>query len=166
MSVYETMQLAMALIVVGLSMWAGNVRGAAWIAAIVVNLVISTAAWTNGAPYAAAIVAALDFSLCVLLYQFGRNRWEQWMFLLYQFSMLVGILYLGAVTWAPGYVDHDLYSTLLEAVNYSAFLLIATISGIQVSSHDRNRAAFRAWSRISLFVLPALRDDASRRTKK
>lgn len=158
MSVYETMQLALALIVVGLSLWARNNRGAAWIVAICVNLAISTAAWVNGVPYSAAIVAALDFSLCVLIYQFGRNRWERWMFLLYQFSMLVSILYLGALTWAPGYVDHDLYSTLLEAVNYSAFLLIATISGIRIASHDRDRAAFRPWRRLRLLVLPAFRD--------
>jgi hypothetical protein len=159
-SIYETLQLAVAAFVLALSIAAGNRRGALWVVAIVVNLMLSTAAWVVHVPYAAAVVAVLDFSLCVLIYQFGRNRWEQWMFLLYQFSMLVSILYLATMVWAPGYVDHDLYSTILEGVNYFSFLLIGTISGIQITSHDRDRFAFRTWPRIRALVLPALRDEA------
>lgn len=166
MSIYEAIQLFAASLVVLLSMVVGNRRGAGWVLAITINMAISTAAWVGDMPYAAAIVATLDFALCVLIYQLGRNKWENWLFLLYQGSMLVSVLRLAMDIWAPGYVSHDLYSSLLEGVNYCAFLLIATISGIQIgSSNDyRGRLAFSPWRRLAMFVLPVFRDAETDRT--
>lgn len=159
MSVYEIMQIAAAGVVILLSLWASNGRGAVWICAILLDMMLSTWAWTSGHPYAAVITAACDFTLCIAIYQFGRNRWEQWLFLLYQFSMLTSIFAHAASIFAPGWMDHDTYSSILEAVNYSAFLLIGTISGIHIASDREDILALRPWRRIRALVLPSLRED-------
>lgn len=145
-SVYELAQLFAAAGVLILALLANNYRGAGWIVALTIDLMVSTASWKAGYPYAAAVTGSADFLLCIAIYCFAMHRWEMWVFLLYQFSMLVSIVYLGTQIWGGGLViDHDAYSSVLEAVNYSALLIIAITSGMSLASTHRDSAAFRPW---------------------
>ncbi|TXH09165.1 MAG: hypothetical protein E6R03_17145 [Hyphomicrobiaceae bacterium] len=165
MSDYEIAQLIAAGAALIPCWMSRNLRGAGWVLAISLNLVLSTAVWTNGLPYPAAIVAIIDCLLFVAIFQLGRNVWEKWLFILYQGSMLVSIIRLAMDIWAPGEANHALYSSLLEICNYAAFLVIGSISGIKATSNDfRARLAFTPWRRLAFLVFPAFRDDATDRS--
>lgn len=144
MSIYEAALLLLGTAVMLLSLSAANYRGMIWVAVILVDLMLSTAYWVDDLPYADAFTAGCDFTVCVLVYVFGRHWFELWIMLLFQFSMLVSIVDLAAMIWAPGWIDHDTYSSMLEAVNYVALLMIGGVSGYAFS--DRwDIPAFRVW---------------------
>ena len=132
--------------VVLLSLFAGQTRPAFWVLAIVIDLALSTTWWTHGLPYGDVFTAGCDFTLCVLIYIFAANLYERWVFILYQCSMLVSIIDLGASIWAPGWLDHDTYSSALEVINYLAFVILGGVSGFAFNNRFDSRA-FSAWPR-------------------
>lgn len=158
MSVYETTLLLVATAVLVLSILAGNHRGAAWVVAIVADLMLSTAYWRADLPYGDVVTALCDFTVCVMVYCLGRYRWELHLFLLYQFSMLVSVIDLGAMIWAPAWIDHDTYSSVLEVVNYIAFFMIGGVSSFAFS--DRlDVAVFRPWRWLRPAVFPLFSEE-------
>lgn len=150
MSIYETMLLMTATAVILLSLFAGNIRGSTWVALIAIDLVVTTAWWRAGLPYGDAFTAVFDFSICAAIYFFGRHRWELYVFLIFQCSMLVSIIDLAAMIWAPGWIDHDVYSSVLEILNYLAFITTGTVSGF-IFANRSDVSALRAWSGVWSF---------------
>lgn len=133
MSIYESILLFAAGGVMLLSLFASNPRGALWCAAIVIDLVVSTAYWRSGQPYADVFTGLCDFSVCIFIYFLGRWRWELGLFLLFQLSLLTSICDFAASLWAPGWIDHDTYSSVLESINYLSFLLVGGVSGLALA---------------------------------
>lgn len=123
-----------------------NPRGVAWVAAITADLIASTAYWRADLPYAEVFTAMCDASICFGIYFIGRYRWEMWVWRLYQVSLLISFLYLGVHVFGLSSVSQDDYSSLLEIVNWIAFLSIGGISIRQ--SWWTNAAPFLSpWSR-------------------
>lgn len=144
MSIFEVAQLMFATAVLLLSLFAGQVRGAAWVLAIVLDLAASTSWWTHGLPQADLFTAGCDFAVCILIYLFAAHRWELWLFRLYMVSVLVSIIDLAANIWAPGWLDHDTYSIALEVINYAAFMTIGGTAGYAFNDRFDVRA-FAEW---------------------
>lgn len=153
MSIFETILLLVAAAVLLLSLAASNYRGAGWVVAISIDLVVSTAYWRADLPYADAFTAVCDFSVCAAIYCFGRYRWELQTFLLYQLSMLVSIVDFGAAIWAPGWIDHDSYSSVLEAINYIAFILVGGVSSFALAARF-DVSLYRPWLWLRPSVFP------------
>lgn len=150
MSVYELLVLTVAIGVFLLSIIGGNIRGAAWITAICFDVVLSDAYSTSGLPYPEAAMAVLDFSVCIAIWFFAAKRWELWLFVLLQFSMLVSIVDLGAGIISPGWIDRELYLLVLELINYAVLLLIGGVSGFAIAGRIGG-GAFAPWSRVLSF---------------
>lgn len=153
MSIYESLLLFAAGAVMLLSLFAGNPRGALWCAAIVIDLVVSTAYWRSGQPYADVFTVACDFSVCVFIYFLGRWHWELGLFVICQAALLTSICDFAASLWAPGWIDHDTYSSVLELLNYLSFLLVGGVSGLAlVGAGGPSRVPWR-WLRPSVLPL-------------
>lgn len=145
MSGYEFAQLLVAAATLLLALFAGQVRGALWVLAIVLDLAMSTAWWVHDLPYGDVFTAGCDFAICILIYLFAGFRWELWLFRLYTASVLISLIDLAASIWAPVWIDHDTYSIGLEIINYSAFILIGGVSAFAFNSRFNVRA-FDHWS--------------------
>lgn len=149
MSIFEVAQLLVAVAVLLIALFSGQIRAGFWIVAIVLDLAVSTNWWTHGLPNGDVFTAGCDFALCIMIYVFAADQWERWLFRLYTLSFLISTIDLGASIWAPEWIDHDTYSIALEAVNYAAFLLIGGVSGFAFNDHF-DHSAFDPW--IRLFV--------------
>lgn len=150
MSVFETIFLMAATAVLLLSLSGAHVRGTIWVLAIAFDAVISDAYSNAGLPFPEAFMAGCDFFVCVALYYIAAHRWELWLFLIMQFSMLVSIVYLANEVWAPGWIGEDTYLTVLEFVNYAAILLVGGVSGFVIADRQ-DGIAFRPWHRVLYF---------------
>lgn len=144
MSIYEISLIIGAMLTALLS-W-GNPRGVAWIAAITADLMLSTAYWRAELPYAEVVTGLCDASICLGIYFVGRYKWEMWLWRLYQASVLISILYLAVHVFQVPSIDQDVYSGMLEAVNWIALVSIGTASILQVTGPS-NVVAFRPWRR-------------------
>lgn len=134
-----------------LSLLGGNIRGIVWIVVLVLDAVASDAYKDAGLPFPDAVMATADFTMCVALYYIAAHRWELWLFVLMQFSMLVSIVYLaGTIIAGPDWIDVTDYLSVLELINYAAIILIGGVTGFVVSGHF-NGTAFAPWRRVLPF---------------
>ncbi len=150
MSIYAMVFLMVALAALVFSIFAQNNRGGAWVAAIVAVMLMSNAYVYAGHPYPEVFMAAGDFLVCLAIYFVAAHRWELWLFLVVQFSMLASVLHLGVAIFVPTADFSEIYMLTLELANYAAVLLIGGISGY-VHARRFGVAAFDHWRR----VLPA-----------
>lgn len=164
MSIYETLLLLTATAVLLLSLTASSYRGAWWIVVIMSDAVISDVYVGTGFPVPDAFMATCDLSVCAVLYYLAAHRWEVWLLLVMQTSMLVSLLHLGASIAAPDWIDQEDYLLVLEIINYAAIILIGGVSGFVIARRQTG-AAFAARSRVLPFsgIMARLRA-AGRRT--
>ena len=156
MSIYELSLIVCAAIVAMISR--RNPRGVAWVAAITADLIATTAYWRSGLPYAEVFSGLNDAAICFGTYFIGRYRWEMWLWRLYQTSVLINIVYLACHFFGVGSVTQDVYSTLLEVVNWTAFLSIGGISAQWIGAVDA--VAYRPWRRVRGPVFSLYRENA------
>jgi len=102
----------------------GNWRAWSWLGAAAVSYATSTMYWRTGLPHPAFIGGIMDALICLGIYFFGRFRWEMWVWRLFQFSLLVNLIYLGATFGGTGSQLHNAYAVTLEAVNWLALFWI------------------------------------------
>jgi hypothetical protein len=94
-------------------------RALLWISAGAASFVLSTAWARYGLPYPAWFTGVCDATVCLLVYFFGRQKWEMGIGYLFQASVLLSIGYLTGVIG-----PHYAYVIGLEAINWAALLLI------------------------------------------
>lgn len=72
------------------------------------------------------IAAACDAVVCALIYVYGRERWETvYLYVICLGMMAVNLVYASGVIFGfPPIPDRDTLGIILEALNYSALLLI------------------------------------------
>jgi hypothetical protein len=143
----------------------GNPRGIAWIAAITADLLASTAYWRADLPYAEVFTGLCDAAICFGIYFIGRYRWEMWLWRLYQGSVLISILYLGAHVFRVPSIDQDVYSSMLEAVNWIALISIGGASVLQKAGPP-SVVAFSPWRRFRGAVYFIYREDRPTSARK
>lgn len=130
MTWYLSLLAALAVLVI---LQAGDDRRAqAWVLVGATAFVVSYLYGKAGLPYHAAVTAAVDTSQCLLIYFFGRYRWEMHLWRLWQFSVLISILHLAGLTggtWT--------YAVALELVNVAALLVIGGKGVAERWAHGR-----------------------------
>jgi len=141
------------LLVAAVGLNSHNRRGLLWLALLAFNYAVSTVLHRAHVWHPEFWVALLDFSVCLSIFLWARQRWEMWVWMLFQTSMLVGILYFVNNNWALGFISHDAYSTVLEAIMAAALL---TISGVGAWQKAGRFDAVAFNPRVSIFgpVLP------------
>lgn len=152
MSIYEATLLFVGMIAGFLCLVGRNRRAAVWVSAIMVDLVLSTAWWRAGLPFGDVFTGACDFSVCIAIFIFGRWRWELRLYILFQFSVLISLCDFAASIWSPEWIEHDVYSSFLELVNYLAFISLGGIGAFALASGSV--PPYRVWNRVLLPFLP------------
>lgn len=127
-----------------------NPRGILWLGLAAIDFIASTAYWRSGLPYAEGIAGACDAAVCLAVYFAGRERWEMGVWRLMQVSVAINFLYLAGNIGVFGAIPHEVYSIMLEAVNWLLILFIGGM-GIMQRIGVSNAGAHRPWSRVRRF---------------
>ena len=100
-------------------------RAVIWIGAGAASFVFSTAYARVGWGYPPAFTAVLDASICFAIYFSAKTRWEMYLFLLFQGSVLVSTMYLAGIIG-----PHWAYIAFLEGINWLALGVIGGTSAL------------------------------------
>lgn len=138
-----------------------NRRGLLWLALLSLNYAGSCIYWRMGWPNPEFAVAILDFSICIAVLIWGKQEWDMWIWMLFQTSMLAGILYLANNIWNLGLIDHEAYSIVMELIMGTALVTIGAVGAWDRAGFADARA-FRAWTTIFGFVRPLYREEKAR----
>lgn len=114
-----------------------------WIAAGAVSFVASTAYYRYGLLYYPAFTLVCDAAVCLSVYAFARERWEERIYNIFQLSVLISLLYMSNVI-----ADHWLYIVSLELLNWAALL---TIGGTAIWDRIKGNASSpygRRWANL------------------
>lgn len=105
-------------------------RALLWIAVGACSFILSTWYARMDLPYPAAMTALFDASVCFLLYFVAKTRWEMYLFLLFQGSVLVSTMYLAGIIG-----PHWAYIAFLEGINWLALGVIGGTSALSWVDH-------------------------------
>ena len=136
-----------------------NPRGILWIALAAYSFVVSTIYWRSGLPYPEGVAGACDALVCLGVYFYGREMWEMAIWRLFQTSVAVNFLYLAGHLGIFVSIDHTVYSSMLEAINWLILLLIGGMGLLQRLGVSHDGGARRPWRRVYL-ALHSLRREA------
>lgn len=122
-------------------------RALLWVTVGVASFVVSTAYYRSGGPYPTAITALCDASVCLAIYRYWRERWEFYLFILFQGSVLVSLAYLAGLIG-----PHWAYVAVLEVINWAALVVIGGTRIVRlirdaVGDHNRTFAFVRGFDR-------------------
>lgn len=113
-------------------------RATLWIFAGGVNFIASTAWWRYGLPYPPAFTMALDSVMCLAIYFFCKEIWEERLFRVFQLSVLCSLVFLAGPISILGItivMSHHIYIISLELCNWGALVIIATPTIIDMAKH-------------------------------
>ena len=136
--------LLIAAVLVSAASWR-NPRAILWVVLAAVDFAISTVYWRSGLPYAEGVAGACDAAVCLGIYFAARQRWELWIWRLFQTSVAINFLYLAGNIGIFTPIDHEVYSSALEAINWLTLLLIGGMAGAQWIGASI-ASAHRPWS--------------------
>jgi hypothetical protein len=112
-------------------------RGLLWIMAGLLSFVVSTWYGRQDMPYPSAITAFCDVLMCFAVYFMARERWEKYIFYLFQASVLTSLLFFVGVIG-----PHWAYISFLEAINW---LALGVIGGTAALSWVQNARGNHYW---------------------
>ena len=138
--------LLIGAIIAALIAW-GNWRAIGWLVALQVSIAVSVAYWNAGWPYGELVAGTTDAAVCLLIYFFGRYQWEMWIWRLSQLSVAVNCFYLAGNIGIFYNIPHDVYSSILEAINWVAILSIGGTAILSRLDIDVG-SAHRPWQRL------------------
>lgn len=121
-------------------------RAHLWILAGAASFVASTAWARYGMPYPPAFTLAADSAVCLLIYFFGKERWEDKTYTIFQLSVLVSLVYLAGPIEIGGVVitmSHWLYVVMLEICNWAALAVIGGTALFDMAKAGDNEDAAR-----------------------
>ncbi len=128
-----------------------NWRATGWIAALAGSFLASSFYWRTGLPYGEFFAGICDATVCLLIYAFGKYRWELAVWRMFQAMLLVNILYLAGNIGIFYRVDHVFYASILEALN---ILILLTIGGVAVLQRIGSNGSFlSSWPRVHRALL-------------
>lgn len=98
-----------------------------WLLAGGASFVFSTAWARYALPYPPAFTLSCDAAVCLLIYFFGRERWEEHVYKIFQLSVLISLVYLAGPIEIGSIMitmNHWFYIVLLELCNWAALAVI------------------------------------------
>lgn len=121
----------------------GLPRARLWIGLGALSFIGGTAYYRLGMPHYPVANLALDAIVCLTLYATARERWELWLYHVFQFSVFVSLVFICLKTFAPAIAVHWLYVAVLECSNWVALLIIASTAAqdrARIDGGDTNRS--------------------------
>lgn len=125
----------------------GQMRYLAWIGAIFASYAASVVYWDFGGPYAEFFAGACDLAIVAAISIKARYIWELWLGLIYLTSAFVNMIYLANNLLGAYLLDHVAYSSILEAINIVAIVMIGGISAFEKAGMV-DGVAFRPWMHV------------------
>lgn len=110
-------------------------RARLWIVLGALSFIGGTAYYRLGMPHYPVANLALDAIVCLTLYAIARERWELWLYHIFQFSVFVSLVFICLKAFSPAMASHWLYVVCLETCNWAALIVIAS-----TAAQDRVRA--------------------------
>lgn len=123
-------------------------RSNLWIAAGAASFIASTAWSRYGMPFPPAFTMGCDALVCLAIYFLARERWEEWLYRVFQASTLISLVYLAGPIEIGSVVitmSHWLYVVTLEIANWAALLLIGGTALLEWS-REHEDSADRPWN--------------------
>lgn len=111
-----------------------------WLACGLASFVASTAYARFGLLYPPAFTLACDASVCLAVYFFGKERWEENLYRVFQLSVLISLLHMSHFI-----SGHWLYVVSLELLNWAALLVIG-VTAILDRARGHGGITHRHWS--------------------
>lgn len=154
MSVFEAALLCGMVVAFIVSL--GHPRALGWLLAGTLDYLLSSAYADTGLPLQQLVAAACDVTVCLLIYQFGRERWELPLFSAFQLFVAINLVMQFFVV--SGQADQMAYGyhLALEVVNWVALLIVITASTtrlLDVVVADRMDSAGGSWGRLHRFAV-------------
>lgn len=115
----------------------GHKRAWGWLLAVGLSYAVSTLYWRSGMAYPSFIAGLCDALICLGVYFFGRQKWEMWVWRLFQVSVGINLLYLAGNLRVIPPIAHNDYSVILETINWIALAFIGGTGLVQtIGAHD------------------------------
>lgn len=154
MSMIDTIYLLVVGAVILVSL--GNRRGIFWVTALAASYFLSGAYWRSGGGHGELVAGLTDGTVILLIVLFGVYIWELWVGLILLTAMATNIIYLISTLTGAGFLDHAIYSVVLELLNALALIMIGGVSAfMQKGSTDG--VAFNPWLHIFGLSRPFVR---------
>lgn len=118
----------------------GQWRAMIWLAVGAVVFIASSLYWRAGLPHPELFAGCLDAAVCLGIYFGGRQRWEMWVWRLFQVMLLLNIMRLAGTLGIFHNVDHIAYAIMLEAMNWLVIIVAGGTAGLQRIGYDHGRA--------------------------
>lgn len=131
----------------------GHWRYVAWLSALVGSYALSVIYWDFKGPYAEVVAALCDGAIVSLVIWRARYIWELWFGLIFLTSMFVNMVYLSSNLIGGNVIDHVVYSSALEALNFIAISLVGGVAAFDKAGII-NGLAFRPWVHFFGIVRP------------
>ena len=116
-------------------------RAIAWLAVSATVFVASSVYWRWGGAHPELVAGGLDAAVCLAIYFFGRQRWEMWVWRLFQVMLLINIIRLTGSVGIFHNIDHTAYAVLLEAMNWLVIIVAGGTAGLQRIGYDHGGAS-------------------------
>lgn len=138
-------------------------RALSWLGAGAMIYIVSVAYWRTGMPYAPFIAGLCDAAVCLLIYLFGRLKWETALWGLFWVSSAVNMYYTGVEMGIFPSLSHNAYSVILETINWIALAWIGGNGALQMLGVTNDEVPIRGpWRRLVSFAV-ALHSERTRK---
>lgn len=125
-------------------------RMLSWIS-IGAGVFLATSAYSRAGGWNPAFMSALaDGAVCLLIYAFGRYKWEMTLWRLFQTFLLVHIVFLAGIHGLSFTVPEPAYHSALEVINILVVLTIGGTGLLQRIGYDG--IPFTAWHPVRRLV--------------
>lgn len=122
-----------------------NLRGIFWLFISQIIFWLSVLYFDLLIPLPFLVVATLDAIAVGLIFKYGKEKWEEWIMLIFTSSIFVGFAAQLLNVFNISFNIY-MYSWIMYVLNWSIIFIVGTISGLKVLNYDRNSLALSNWS--------------------
>lgn len=122
-----------------------NLRGILWLIMAQLSFWISVLYWDLNLPLPMLFAAICDSIVVYTIYMYGREKWEEWLMLVFVGFILTNFAGQAMVILNENFNIY-IYSWLLYIINWIALLIIGTASGFKEAGYGRDFVPFSDWT--------------------
>lgn len=122
-----------------------NLRGILWLVMAQVSFWLSLLYWDFSLPLPMLFAAICDSIVVYTIYVYGKEKWEEWLMLLFVGFILTNFAGQATVILNENF-DIHIYSWILYVINWVALLIIGTASGFKEAGYGRDFVPFADWT--------------------
>lgn len=122
-----------------------NLRGILWLGLGQLVFWTNILYWDLSLPLPMLFVAICDASIVYAIYVYGKEKWEEWVMLIFVGSILTSFAAQAMVIINEGFNIYS-YSWALYILNWIAVIIVGTMSGFKKAGYGRDFVPLADWS--------------------